>query len=209
MIGLILPTLTLSIGLIVGATSAFVGGWLDELIQRIVEVFMAFPLVIAAITLGSILTPRLQDRQLSALIALTVFGWASYARLIRGEVLAIKSRDYVLAARVIGASPTRILVRHILPNALNPLYMYIALDIGTSVLVFSGLSFLGLGSAEDYADWGSLLSSARNWIPDLFKYWYIVVFPGTALMLFSLAWNLIGDALRDALDPRMRGRITG
>lgn len=203
-VGLMLPAITLLTGLVVGSASAFIGGRVDRVMQRGVEVFMSFPLVVGALTLGSILTPRLHDRQLSSLIALAAFGWTSYARLVRGEVLAIKRRDYVLAAQVTGASPARILVRHILPNALSPLYVLAALDIGTSVLIFSGLSFLGLGSAEDYADWGSLLSSARNWLPDLLNYWYVVAFPGSALLLFSLAWNLVADALRDALDPRLR-----
>ncbi len=206
MVGLLLPGLTLLIGATIGALAAYAGGWADEITQRVVEVFMAFPFLLAALTLASVLAPRLHNPMLSAMIALVAFGWPGYARLIRGEVLSVKGRDYVLGARVIGARHRQILLRHVLPNALPTLVVFVALDVGGSVLAFSGLSFLGLGAPEGYADWGGLLSYARNWLPMLSTYWYIVVFPGGALLLFSLGWNLVGDALRDVLDPRMRSR---
>jgi peptide/nickel transport system permease protein len=205
-IGLIVTGLTVLIGGTVGAVSAYAGGWVDESIQRVVEIFLAFPFLLAALTLAAVLAPKLHNGLLSGMIALVVFSWPSYARLIRGDVLAVKERDFVLAARSVGVPGRRILVRHLLPNSMYTLLVVASLDIGTYVLTFAALSFLGVGTEEGYADWGQLLSFARNWIPDLSKYWYIVVFPGMALVLFVLAWNLIGDAFRDALDPKMRGR---
>lgn len=204
-VGLIVTGLTVLIGGTIGAISAFAGGWVDEIVQRVVEIVLAFPFLLAAVTLATVLGPKLHNGLLVGMIALVAFGWPYYARLIRGDVLAVKQRDYVLAARVIGAPNWRILVRHILPNAIYSLLVVASLDIGTNVLSFAALSFLGLGAERGYADWGQLISFARGWIPNLATYWYIVVFPGGALMLFVLGWNLIGDAFRDALDPRIRG----
>ena len=208
-IGLIVTGLTVLIGGTIGAVSAYAGGWVDELLQRIVEIFLAFPFLLAALTLAAVLAPKLHNGLISGMVALVSFSWPSYARLIRGDVLAVKQRPFVLAARAVGVPSWRILVRHLLPNSMYTLLVVASLDIGTYVLTFAALSFLGVGTEEGYADWGQLLSFARNWIPDLAKYWYIVVYPGVALLLFVLAWNLIGDAFRDALDPKMRGYRAG
>jgi peptide/nickel transport system permease protein len=205
-IGLIVTGVTVVIGGTLGALAAYVGGTFDEIAQRIVELFLAFPFLLAALTMATILGPKIRNGLLTAMIALIVFGWPSYARIIRGDVLAVKDREYVLAARALGVSDWRILFRHVIPNAMYSLLVVASLDIGTYVLTFAALSFLGLGATEGYADWGQLLSYARNWIPVLSTYWYIVVFPGVALLLFVLGWNLIGDAFRDALDPKMRGQ---
>jgi peptide/nickel transport system permease protein len=120
-------------------------------------------------------------------------------------VLSVKEREYVLAAKALGEPGWRILVRHVVPNAMYSLLVVASLDVGTYVLTFAALSFLGLGAGVGYADWGQLLSFARNWIPTLNSYWWIVVYPGVALLLFVLAFNLIGDAFRDALDPKQGG----
>jgi peptide/nickel transport system permease protein len=208
-IGLIVTGVTVLIGGTLGALTAFIGGRVDEIFQRIVELFLAFPFLLAALTLATVLGPKIRNGLLTAMIALIVFGWPGYARLIRGDVLAVKDREYVLAARALGVSDLRILFRHIIPNAMYSLLVVASLDVGTYVLTFAALSFLGLGATEGYADWGQLLSYARNWIPVLSTYWYIVVFPGIALLLFVLGWNLIGDAFRDALDPKMRGYRAG
>jgi peptide/nickel transport system permease protein len=205
-VGLLITAITVMIGGLVGAVSGYVGGWFDEVIQRIVEIVMAFPFLLAAITMAVVLAPKLQDKMLSAIVALIVFSWPSYARIIRGDVLAIKQRNFVDASRALGSPHWRILFRHILPNSVFTLLVVASLDIGTYVLSFAALSFLGLGPGEGYADWGQLISLARNWIPSLATYWYIVVFPGAALVLFVLGWNLIGDAFRDALDPKMRNQ---
>ena len=141
-----------------------------------------------------------------AIIALVTFGWMGYARVIRGDILSTKERDYVMAARVIGVKDSRILFRHILPNAIFPTLVLASLAIGDVVLSFAALSFLGIGTDVGYADWGQVLSFARNWIISLDEYWYIIVWPGLTLVLFVMGWNLVGDALRDVLDPRMRGK---
>jgi peptide/nickel transport system permease protein len=204
-IGLIVTGLTVLIGGTLGAVSAYAGGWIDELIQRFVEIVLAFPFLLAALVMATVLASKLHNGLVTGMIALVAFGWSGYARLIRGDVLTVKGRDYVMAAQAVGARGPRILFRHILPNAMYSLLVVATLDIGTYVLTFAALSFLGLGAGEGYADWGQLLSYARNWIPDLSQYWYIVVYPGMALLLFVLGFNLIGDAFRDALDPKMRG----
>jgi len=183
--------------------SGFIGGWFDEIVQRVVEIFLAFPFLLAALTLATILGSKIQNGLITGMIALIVFGWPGYARIIRGDVLAVKEQDYVMAARSVGVPGPRLLFRHIIPNAVYSLLVVASLDIGTNVLTFAALSFLGLGANEGYADWGQLLSYARNWIPSLNTHWWIVVFPGMALLLFVLAFNLIGDAFRDALDPKM------
>jgi peptide/nickel transport system permease protein len=127
---------------------------------------------------------------------------------MRGNILSIKEFEYALAARAIGAGDLRILFRHLLPNAVFPILVISSMNIGSYVLTFAALSFLGLGAQRGYADWGQMISFARNWVPSLGEYWYIVVYPGVAIILFVLAWNLVGDALRDILDPRLRGSGT-
>jgi len=204
-VGIICTSITLVIGLIVGSTAAYYGGWVDETLMRIVEIFQAFPFLLAAITLTAVLQARLGRGLITGMLALTAFGWTGYSRLIRGDILAVKQRDYVLAARAVGVTNGRILIRHILPNAMFPTMVVASMRIADYVLSFAGLSFLGLGTEIGYADWGQMISFARNWIPSLAKYWYILVYPGMAIVLFVLAWNLVGDAFRDILDPRLQG----
>jgi peptide/nickel transport system permease protein len=239
-VGVVITLVTTLIGLIVGSLAGFYGGWFDELLMRITEIFQAFPFLLAAITLTSVLQTvygrgeanilvfaakilalmtfghnpaknldPIQLQILTGMLAIISFGWMSYARVIRGNILSIKEYEYSLAARLVGASDLRILVRHLLPNAVFPVLVLASMDIGAYVLTFAALSFLGLGAQRGYADWGQMISFARNWIPSLAQYWYIVVYPGLAIVLFVLAWNLVGDALRDILDPRMRGRGAG
>ena len=202
-VGLFVTACAVLIGGTLGAISGYAGGWIDMVIQRIVELFLAFPFLLAAITMATVLGPSIRNGVVTGIIALIVFGWTGYARLIRGDILAVKERDYVTAARALGAPGWKILIKHVIPNAMYSLMVVASLDIGTNVLSFAALSFLGVGAPVGYADWGQLLSLARNWIPSLSSYWYIVVFPGVALLLFVLGFNLIGDAFRDALDPRM------
>ena len=160
--------------------------------------------LLAALTLSAILVPLFGRGIWAAMIALVVFGWMTFARLIRGEIMAAKERDYVLAAEVVGARNMRVLVRHIVPNAIYPVLILASMRIGDYVLSFATLSFLGVGTEIGYADWGQIISFARYWILSLDVHWYIIVYPGAALLLFGLGWNLIGDALRDILDPRLR-----
>lgn len=203
--GLLIVALALVVGLTVGSLAAYFGGWVDDVLMRITEIFLAFPFLIAALTLAAVLQPKLGRGLYTGIIALVVFGWMSYARLIRGDILSTKEREYVTAARSIGVRDWRILVKHILPNAIFPVMVVASLEIGTYVLSFAALSFLGLGAELGYADWGQMLALSRNWITNLSKYWYIVVYPGVALLFFVLGWNLIGDAIRDIVDPRLRG----
>jgi peptide/nickel transport system permease protein len=205
-VGVMIEGITLIIGILIGTLSAFYGGWFDNFMMRITEIFMAFPYIMAALTLSAVLTPVVGKGIWPPTIALVVFGWMGYARLIRGDILSVRERDYVTAARVVGAKDSRIMTRHIIPNAIYPTLVLASMDIGTIVTGFAALSFLGIGTEVGYADWGQLIAFARNWIPTLSTYWYIVVYPGLALILFVLGWNLLGDAMRDIMDPRMRGR---
>ncbi len=205
-VGVIITLAVTTIGIIIGSISAYYGGLVDMVLMRITDIFLAFPFLMAALTLSTIMTPIVGKGILPAIIALITFGWMGYARLIRGDILAVKERDFVIAARVIGVKDHQILIRHILPNAIFPTLVVASMDMGSYVLSFAALSFLGIGAEFGYADWGQLLSFARDWITNLTTYWYIVVFPGITLVLFVLAWNLVGDAVRDIFDPRMRGR---
>jgi len=205
-VGLLVETVCVIVGVLVGSLAAFYGSWVDESLMRVTEIFMAFPFLMAALTLSAILTPIIGRGIWPPLIAMIAFGWMSYARIIRGDILSVRERDYVMAARVIGVKDRRIISRHVIPNAIYPTVILASLNIGADVITFAALSFLGIGTEQGYADWGQMISFARNWIPSLDTYWYIVVIPGMALVLFTLAWNLIGDAVRDIMDPRMRGR---
>jgi len=239
-IGVVITFITVILGLLVGSISAFYGGWRDEGLMRVTEIFQAFPFLLAAITLTSVLatlygrgqagplmfmakslavvtfgqdpTKQLDPIKLGILtgmMAIIFFGWMTYARLIRGNIMTVREQEYALAARTMGAGDMRILIRHLMPNAVFPVLVIASMDIGSYVLTFAALSFLGLGAQKGYADWGQMISFARNWVPSLAKHWYIVVYPGLAIVLFVLAWNLVGDALRDILDPRMRGKGGG
>lgn len=206
-VGLIVTLSTFTLGVLVGSISGYYGGVVDDVLMRLVEIIQAFPFLLAAITLSSVLRTRLPQVETLwiAMGALTVFGWTTYARLVRGNILAAKEFDYVMAARAIGAKDMRILFRHILPNSIFPVLVVASMRLGDIVLTFSALSFLGLGVDIDYADWGQLISFARDWIPSLNKYPHIVFYPGVAILLFVMGWNLLGDAVRDIVDPRMSG----
>lgn len=201
-IGLGVVTISALIGTAIGAIAAFYGGLIDELLMRLVDVFMAVPFLVAALVLTAILGKGI----LPITIALTTFGWMSYARVVRSEILRIREMDYVNAARSYGASDLRLIVLHILPNAFFPVLVLATMATGSMVLSASALSFLGVGTEEGYADWGQFIAYSRNWIVgqpgNPFQFWYTLAFPGAAIFLFVLAWNLVGDALRDVLDPR-------
>lgn len=205
--GIIVVLATVVIGVVIGAVSAYYGGLIDNILMRIVDVLIILPSLMATLILAAVLTPMLGRTTLPAMIALIAFGWMGYARIIRGDILSVKERDFVTAARVIGAQDRRILFRHIIPNAIFPTLVLASLGIGDVVLSFAALSFLGIGTALGYADWGQVLAFARNWMTSLNTYWYIIVYPGIALVLFVMGWNLLGDALRDVLDPRLRGKV--
>lgn len=204
LVGILVVFAGLLIGLIVGSISGYYGGVIDDVLMRITEIFMAFPFLLAALTLSAILVPLFGRGIWPSVIALISFGWMGYARVIRGDILATKEREYVLSARTVGARDSTIVLRHILPNAIFTTIVLASLDVGSIVLIFAALSFLGVGTDIGYADWGQVISFARSYILSLDTYWYIIVYPGAALILFGLGWNLIGDGLRDVLDPRMK-----
>jgi peptide/nickel transport system permease protein len=235
-IGVVITIFTTFTGLSIGSFSAYYGGWFDEVLMRITEIFQAFPFLLAAITLTSVLqtiygrgeagiliflakllafvtfghnptqdVDPIQLQILTGMLAIICFGWMTYARVIRGNILSVRDLEYAQAARIIGASNMRILFRHLLPNAIFPVLVIASMNIGSYVLNFAALSFLGLGAQRGYADWGQMINFARNWVPSLVTHWYIVLFPGLAIVLFVLSWNLVGDALRDILDPRLTG----
>jgi len=196
----------LVIGIIVGSISGYYGGAVDEIIMRIVDTFMSLPTLVLAMALVSALGHSL-DNVMKALI---IVGWPNYARLIRGDILAVREEDYVEAARAVGCSNLRIILKHVLPNAIYPLLIMASLDVGAVVLTAAALSFLGLGAPVGYADWGQMTSFARNWVvgppSNPLAYWYTITVPGLFILFFVLGWNLLGDAFRDILDPKLRRR---
>lgn len=204
-VGIIVTFSSLLIGLIVGSFAAYYGGPVDMFLMRTVDIFSAFPYLLAAIVMSNLLAgqPWARGTIWAPLIALVLFGWMGYARLIRGDILAVREREFVTASKVIGQSDFLILVRHILPNAIFPTIVVASLEIGAVVISFAALSFLGIGVEPGYADWGQLISFARNWITNLNDYWYVVIYPGVAIVLFVMGWNLVGDAVRDVFDPRI------
>jgi peptide/nickel transport system permease protein len=205
-IGIVVVFSSALIGITIGSIAGFYGGWVDEVLMRIVEIFISFPFLVAALILASILVPIFGRSIWPASIALIAFGWTTYARLLRGDILSTKERDYVQAAQASGARDIHLVLRHILPNAMFPTLVVLSLDMGSIVLSFAALAFLGIGVQEGYADWGQIVSFARAWILTLDQTWWIVVYPGLALLFYGLGWNLVGDALRDILDPKLRGR---
>lgn len=204
-LGLVVVTTSVAVGVVVGGVSGFYGGRLDEALMRLVDIVLAFPDLILAVVIVTVLGPGL----MKVMLALALVGWPGYARLVRGEVLSVRERDFVEAARAAGASERRLIFRHVLPNSIHPILIVSTLSMGSIALAGAGLSFLGLGAPTGYSDWGQIVSLSRTWIlgsgGNAFKYWYTIVFPGAALFLFALGWNLLGDAFRDILDPRLSG----
>lgn len=182
------------IGTIIGAIAGFLGGFWDEVIMRLTELFMAFPTIILAMAITAALGPDIRN----AIIALVVVWWPSYARLIRGLVLKVKQYEYVEAARCIGASRGYILWRTIIPNCIAPTVVLTTLDIGNAILTFAGLSFLGLGPEPTSPEWGRMVAVGI----DYFDQWWTWLFPGIAIASLVIAFNFIGDSLRDMLDPQ-------
>jgi peptide/nickel transport system permease protein len=190
-------TIALIVGLVLGMVAAYYGGRLDSLIMRIMDVVLAFPYILLAIAVVAILGPGLRN----AMIAIAIVYVPHYARVVRGSVLSVRARDYVEAARAIGARDGRVMWQHVLPNTLAPVIVQTTLNVGNAIIDTAGLSFLGLGTQPPTPDWGNMLSAGRNYVID--SPW-IATFPGLAILATVLAFNLMGDALRDAFDPRLR-----
>ncbi len=194
------------IGVALGAISGYYGGLIDEIVMRVTDIFYAIPGLVLAMALVVAFGPGLN----SVIIALIIVGWPNYARLMRAEVMRLKNEDFVEAAKAIGASDFRVIVRHIFPNAIYPILIMASMDTGSMVLTAAALSFLGLGSPVGYADWGQMIAMSRNWIIGVpgqpYAFWYTFVIPGLFIFIFVLGWNLLGDAFRDILDPMIRRR---
>jgi ABC-type dipeptide/oligopeptide/nickel transport system permease subunit len=194
-IGISTVSFAIIIGLSLGAFSGFFGGWTDNIIMRLMDVLLAFPSLLLAIAIVAVLGPGL----INALIAIAFVSIPVYARLIRASVLQVKDQDFVSASRALGSSPVGMLISHVLPNALTPLIVQATLGIASAILDAAALSFLGLGAAPPTPEWGLMLGEERN---SVFNAPHLVFIPGIAIMLTVLAFNLLGDGLRDALDPR-------
>ncbi len=186
-----------SIGVTVGLISGFYGGWIDEVAMRVTDIFLAFPDLVMALVVATALGTSIE----SAIIGIAIVRWTSYARLMRSSVLAQKGKDYMLAGRALGVHPTRLIWRHILPNSYSPVLVQATLDFGLAILLAAGLSFIGAGAQPPLPEWGALVSGGRQYVQAA---WWIPIFPGFAIFGAVLAFNLLGDALRDAMDPRLR-----
>ena len=196
LIGFTTVTFAIVIGTFLGAIAGYSGGWLDNVIMRVMDVLLAFPSLLLAIAIVTVLGPGLQN----ALLAIGIVSIPAYARVMRASVLSIREMDYVSATRALGGNTPQILFRRILPNALTPLIVQGTLGIATAILDAAALSFLGLGAQPPTPEWGAMLGQERN---QVFTAPYLVFYPGVAIMITVLAFNLLGDGLRDALDPRL------
>ncbi len=196
-VGLVVVLIAGTFGTLIGLIAGYRRGWADELLMRVTDIFFAFPPLILAMAIAGALGPSLRN----ALIAVVVVLWPVYARLVRGQVLILREREFVQAAQAIGSSGWRILLRHLLPNVLAPLLVQASFDMGTTILTVAGLSFIGFGAQPPTPEWGVMISEGRNYIT---TQWWLTGVPATAILLFVAAFNLVGDGLRDILDPRLR-----
>jgi peptide/nickel transport system permease protein len=190
----------LVLGSLIGIFAGYAGGWVDELLMRLVDIQLAFPGLVLALVVAGILGPSLRN----VMIALAVAGWGSYTRLVRGSILEVKEREFVDAARAMGVPPHRITIRHLIPTVASPLLVLGTLNLGTVVLATAGLSFIGLGAQPPTPEWGTMLSQGRHHLQSA---WWITNVPGVAIMCTVLGFNLLGDGLRDALDPKQETNV--
>ncbi|WP_245514975.1 ABC transporter permease subunit [Jiella endophytica] len=196
-IGVIVVVVAVSVGIAVGLVAGYFGGWLDTVIMRVMDVILAFPSLLLALVLVAVLGPGLTN----AMIAIALVLQPHFVRLTRASVMAEKRREYVTAAKVVGAGPLRLMVVTILPNCLGPLIVQATLSFSNAILDAAALGFLGMGAQPPTPEWGTMLAEAREFI---LRAWWVVTFPGLAILVTVLAINLVGDGLRDALDPKMK-----
>jgi peptide/nickel transport system permease protein len=198
-IALIITGVAAAIGVPLGILAGYSGGWLREVIMRVTDVFLAVPALVLAIAIVAALGPGM----VNAVIALSLVWWPGYVRLIESKTLSLKDESYVEAARLAGASTARILFSHILPNCLSPILVKASMDMGMAILAAASLGFIGLGAQPPAPEWGAMISIGRNYLP---TWWWYATFPGLAIYLTVLGFNLLGDGLRDVFDPKSRGR---
>jgi peptide/nickel transport system permease protein len=197
-IGFLVVLISVSLGTVIGISSGYFGGWVDNTLMRIVDVLIAFP----ALFLILIIIATFGNSIYLIVITLSFTGWMGVARIVRGQVLSLKEQEFILAAKSLGLSSGRIIFRHLLPNTLTPVIVAATLRIGSIILTEAGLSFLGLGVQPPTPSWGNIINEGRD---SLLNHWWISTFPGVAILSTVVCFNLIGDGIRDALDPRMRG----
>jgi peptide/nickel transport system permease protein len=198
-VGFVAVGISILIGILVGAMAGYKGGWIDSLLMRFVDIMLSFPSFFLILTVVAILRPNIYN----VMIVIGITSWEGTARFVRAEFLSLRERDYVQAARALGVKDRRIIFRHILPNALAPVFVTASLGVASAILVEAGLSFLGFGVQPPAPSWGNILTEGRTYI---FDAWWLTVFPGLAILITVLSFNLFGEGLRDALDPRLRGR---
>ncbi len=197
-VAIIVALIAGSAGTIIGIVCGYFGGWLDNLLMRITDRFMAFPQLILAMAISAALGPSLEN----AVIAISLTQWTFFARVARSKAIALKEEVYIEAARAIGAGPWRVLFRHVLPLCLSPVIVQVTLEMGGIIRTAASLGFLGLGAQPPTPEWGVMVTDGRNYLP---AQWWISTFPGLAIFLTVLGFNLLGDGIRDAVDPRLRG----
>lgn len=197
--GLVTVAISMSIGTCIGAVSGLFSGWVDTVIMRIMDVLLAFPSFILAMALAAALGPSLMN----AIVPIAIVRTPFYVRLARGQALTLRDRAYVRSAETFGSSSWHIVWRHILPNSMAPIIVQATLDIGLAILTVSALSFIGLGAQQPTAEWGAMVANGRAYFLD--QWWY-PMFPGLAILVTAIGFNLVGDGLRELLDPRLRGR---
>lgn len=194
----LVAVLAAPVGLLVGTIAGYAGGWVDAVLMRITDIFLAFPKLILALAFVAALGPGIEN----AVIAIAITSWPPYARIARAETLTVRRSDYIAAVRLAGASPARIVVRHVMPLALPSLIVRVTLDMAGIILTAAGLGFLGLGAQPPLPEWGAMIAGGRQYVLDQ---WWVAAGPGLAIFVVSLGFNLLGDGLRDALDPKATG----
>jgi len=187
------------VGLLVGTVSGYAGGWTDAVLMRVTDIFLAFPKLVLALAFVAALGPGIEN----AIIAIAITSWPPYARIARAETLAVRNSDYISAVKLMGASPFRIVFRHVTPMCLSSLIVRVTLDMAGIILTAAGLGFIGLGAQPPLPEWGAMIAAGRLFILDQ---WWVATMPGIAILVVSLGFNLLGDGLRDALDPRESGQ---
>ena len=195
MVVVLVAVLAAPIGLLVGTVAGYIGGRTDAVLMRITDIFLAFPRLILALAFVAALGPGIEN----AVIAIAITSWPPYARIARAETLTIRRAEYIEAVRLLGAGPWRIVWRHVMPLCLSSVIVRVTLDMAGIILTAAGLGFLGLGAQPPTPEWGAMISTGRQYVLDQ---WWVAAAPGAAIFLVSLAFNLLGDGLRDALDPK-------